>query len=441
MSTELLYLLIGFGALIIGIGIGIYIQRLKTKTNESVWNEKNNQLDSLLGKSESERTLLFERKQSLEIELAKEEEKFKHLEEKFLNQKGEIEKLQEKFTESFKNLANEILDEKSKKFTESNEENIKKILNPLQDKIKEFQGKVQENQEKNIGLHAALKQQLSGLKDLNTQMTKEATNLTKALKGDSKTQGNWGELILENVLEKSNLTKDREYFVQKTIVDHEGHRQVPDVIVNLPGRKKMIIDSKVSLTAYERFSSSENDDDKKRFLKKHIDSLKSHISLLKQKKYEDIYKTESPDFVLMFIPIEPALYLAQNEDNNFFFTAFNSNILLVSPTTLLSVLRTIDTIWKNEKQQQNAIDIANHATSLYTKFNNLLLNLETVGNRINSTQTAYQDAMKKLTGNQNLIKDIDKLEKLGLAPKTKISQKWLDKANVDSEDEQSKLEL
>lgn len=353
---------------------------------------------------------------------------------------------EEKLEEKFQLLANRVLKDNREELTNTNKENIANILNPLKEKIKSFEDKVDKTHSQSIDYHAALRQQILGLKELNNQMSKEANNLTKALKGDSKAQGNWGELVLENVLDKSNLTKDREYFVQKSFVDDNGKRHIPDVIINLPEGKKMIIDSKVSLVAYEKFSSSDTEEDKAFYLKQHLKSLKDHIDNLKNKKYEDLYKTESPDFVLMFIPIEPALYIAQNEDVNFFYSAFNHNILLVSPTTLLSTLRTIDAIWKNEKQQQNALDIAQHASSLYNKFNNLLLDLETVGNRIKSTGKAYEDAMKKLTGNQNLIKDIDKLEKLGVAAKTKISQKWLNKANVanddsDDSDENPKIEL
>jgi DNA recombination protein RmuC len=273
------------------------------------------------------------------------------------------------------------------------------------------------------------------LNEQNVKISEEANNLTKALKGESKTQGNWGELILERVLEKSNLVKDREYFVQKAYTDANGNKVLPDVVIHLPNDKRMVIDSKVSLTAYEKFVSEENEGLKEKYLKDHIQSLKNHIAQLSSKKYEDLHGIQSPDFVLMFIPIEPALYLAQNFDNSFFYTAFQKNILLVSPTTLLSTLRTIDALWSNEKQQQNALEIANHASSLYHKFKILLDDLETVGNRIASTKTAYDGAMKKLTGNQNLIKDINKLEELGISPKDKMKSAWLKKANVNNDDQ------
>lgn len=300
----------------------------------------------------------------------------------------------------------------------------------MKEKIKVFEEKVDRNSENSLSRHAELGKQLQILNEQNLKISEEANNLTKALKGESKTQGNWGELILERVLEKSGLTKDREYFIQKSYQNEEGNKVVPDVVIHLPNDKKMVIDAKVSLRAYEKYVNEENPTVKEKHLKDHLKALNNHILQLSQKKYEDLHELQSPDFVLMFIPVEPALYLAQNLDNSFFYTAFQKNILLVSPTTLLSTLRTIDTIWSNEKQQQNAREIAKHAASLYHKFQNLLNDLTMLGNRLDSTSGAYQDAMKKLTGKQNLIKDIHKLEKLGISPKTKIEPHWLKKADI-----------
>lgn len=378
--------------------------------------EKNNQL-------EKEELLTLNTRQDSEI---------KNLQLKLDEHKAEVEKLQKKFTNDFEVLANKILEEKSTKFTQQNKENIKNILNPLKEKIESFERKVSENQEKSTGMHSALKEQLNQIKDLNTQMSKEANNLTKALKGDNKMQGNWGEEILENVLNKSGLIKDIDYNVQKSFIDDEGVKHIPDVVINLPDGKKMIIDSKVSLTNYEKFSSSESKEEQKKFLKLHIDSLKSHIKILSEKKYENIFNSQSPDFILMFVPIEPALYFAQNTEKDFFYSAFKYNILLVSPTTLLSTLKTIDNLWKNERQQQNAREIAKHSASLYNKFVSLLNDLEIVGRRIKSSNDAYSSAMKKLTGQQNLIKDITKLEELGVSPQKKIEQKWITKSEENT---------
>lgn len=406
----------------------------ENKKQYDTFNSQLNDLKETISKIEKERDVFRDEREGLNIELAQRNSEFENLQQLNIKRDAELNKQQENLENKFKILADKILVDNSEKFSKQNKDSIKNILEPLQNKIKEFEQKVENTHKENFGLHKALENQLGNLKDLNQQMTKEATNLTKALKGDNKAQGNWGELVLERVLEKSGLEKNREYFVQQSIINEDGKRVLPDVVINLPQGKKMIIDSKVSLVAYEQYVNSDEKELKKRFLTQHIQSIKSHINDLSAKKYEDLYKIESPDFVLMFIPIEPALYLAQNEDKNFFHTAFSKNILLVSPTTLLSTLRTIDTIWSNEKQQENAKDIAKHATSLYGKFKNLLDDLETVGNRIKSTGTAYQNAMKKLTGNQNLIKDIDRLEKLGIAPKDRIGQKWRDKANISDTD-------
>lgn len=463
MNDYLLISAIFLVALGIGVYIGKLISALKSKTETGRLEEKNNQLilhieelklqldknledfkydigqlkeefKTEIEKVENDRERIRQEKEDLSLQLAHRNSQFNNLKERNDEQKAEVEKLQEKFSKEFENLANRILEKKSEKFTSLNKQNIENILDPLKEKIKSFEDKVNHNNENFIRRHSELGEQLRNLNEQNIRISEEANNLTRALKGESKTQGNWGELILEKVLEKSGLEKDREYFLQETHVDEDGNRQYPDVVIHLPNDKRMVIDSKVSLVAYEKYMSEEDKDMKERFLKDHIRSLNNHVVQLSNKKYEDLHEMKSPDFVLMFIPIEPALYLAQNIDNTFFYTAFQKNILLVSPTTLLSTLRTIDTIWSNEKQQQNAIAIAKHAASLYHKFKILLDDLKTVGDRINSTKNAYSGAMKKLTGQQNLIKDIDKLEELGIAPKQKISQNWLEKA-YDGQDQ------
>lgn len=431
---------------ILGLGItagiafivGGYIQKLRQQTQVGSLQSENSHLSERLNTYEAQLETrgnqLQESEQireQLKMDLIRREEEQKTLIEKLESNKTELEKLEKRFQTEFENLANKLLETTSDKFTLKNKENIESILKPLNEKIKTFEEKVDQTHKENIAYHSSLKEQIFGLKELNQTMTQEAANLTKALKGDSKAQGNWGEFVLKRVLEKSNLEEGREFFIQQSTVAGDGSRLMPDVVVQLPDNKKMVIDSKVSLTAYERYSSSEDKEEQRKLLKEHINSLKLHIESLHKKKYDELYRIESPDFVLMFIPIEPALYLAQNEDNSFFYSAFEKNILLVSPTTLLSVLRTIDTLWKNEKQQQNAVEIAQHAASLYHKFKILLDDLETVGNRLNSTSQAYESAMKKLTGNQNLIKDIDRLEKLGVSPKSRIENKWLKKAQAD----------
>ncbi|UZH54544.1 DNA recombination protein RmuC [Salinimicrobium tongyeongense] len=463
--TDPTFMAICLAILIFGGLLGYLLANFRGKGIQNVLKERNEQLNNQYqdykvqvqeqvlqlkeqGKQEKEainrqyleacheREEIRGKKDILSTQLTERTSELKNLQEKLEEQKGELEKLQEKFSKEFENLANKILEQKSEKFTSINKENINQILSPLQEKIKLFEEKVEKNSNDFIERHAQLGKQLEYLHEQNVKISEEANNLTKALKGENKTQGNWGELILERVLEKSGLVRDREYFLQKSHETEEGKKLLPDVVLHLPGDKRMVIDSKVSLVAYEKYVNEENQEKRARYLKDHLRSLNGHIQDLSAKKYEDLYKMDSPDFVLMFIPVEPALYLAQNLDSSFFYTAFQKNILLVSPTTLLSVLRTIDTLWSNEKQQQNALEIANHAASLYHKFKLLLDELETLGKRLRSTNTAYDDAMKKLTGQQNLIKDIDQLESLGISPKQKLSQKWLSRANGEENQNQ-----
>jgi DNA recombination protein RmuC len=376
---------------------------------------------------------LSNEKHEIDLRYTQKVSELNNLEEKLNKNKAEVEKLQEKFTKDFEILATKILEEKSIKFTEQNQENIKRILNPLQEKIQTFEKKVEDTHKESIDYHAALRQQIVGLKDLNLQMSKETVNLTKALKGDSKTQGNWGELVLERVLEKSGLEKDREYFVQQSFVNDEGKRILPDVVIHLPDNKKMVIDSKVALTAYEQYVNADDDNEKEKFVKEHLNSLKRHIEQLSEKKYEDIHKIESPDFVLLFIPIEPAFAVALNADNQLYNKAFEKNIVIVTPTTLLATLRTIDSMWNNEKQQRNAIEIAIQAGRLYDQFVNLTDDLIKVGNQLKTVQGSYDSSMKKLTGTGNLIKKVDKLKKLGAKGTKNFNDRLLERALEDED--------
>ena len=357
----------------------------------------------------------------------------KNLQLKLEEHKKEVEQLQDKFSKEFENLANKILEEKSNKFTLQNKENLKIILNPLQEKIKVFEDKVDKTHKESIDYHAALRQQILGLKELNQQMSKETLNLTKALKGDNKMQGNWGELVLERVLEKSGLEKDREYFVQQSFTTDDGKRVLPDVVIHLPDHKKMVVDSKVSLVAYERFINEEDKVLKEQFLKEHIISLKKHIEQLSDKKYEDLYQIESPDFVLLFIPIEPAFAVALNSDNHLYNKAFEKNIVIVTPSTLLATLRTIDSMWNNEKQQRNALEIAKQAGALYDKFQGLLTDLVSIGKRIDDSKKEYSSAMNKLfDGRGNLINSVEKLKKMGAKAKKAIPEKIIERAKREN---------
>ncbi|MEO1009877.1 MAG: DNA recombination protein RmuC [Bacteroidota bacterium] len=438
MNEYLIYLLIGLGALALGYLLGTYIMGLKKKSEQSALKEREQQLQNTISTLEkrlqetAEReTHLQREKEDLGNQIIRYQAHLENLQQKNEEQKTEVERLQEKFTKEFENLANKILEEKSLKFTEQNQKNIKTILNPLQEKIQLFEKKVEESQKENISIHSALKQQLLHLQNQNLKITQEAENLTKALKGDSKMQGNWGELVLERVLEKSGLEKDREYTVQQSFALPDRTRVLPDVIIHLPDGKKMIVDSKVSLTDYERYVNAD-EDFKEKFLKDHINSLRKHVEQLSAKKYEDLYTMESPDFVLMFVPIEPAFAIAINQDNTLYTKAFEKNIIIVTPSTLLATLRTIDSMWNNEKQQRNAIEIARQAGALYDKFEGFVADLTKVGKKMDDAKTEYRGAMNKLVeGRGNIVTSIERLKKMGAKAKKSIPEPILKRAQDD----------
>lgn len=382
----------------------------------------------------NEREHIRKEKDYLNVELTRRNADFENLKIRSDEQKEEVNQLQTKFTKEFENLANKILDEKSSKFTEQNKENIKNILTPLQERISTFEKKVEETHKESIITHASLKQQIVGLKDLNEQMSKEATNLTRALKGDNKAQGNWGELVLERVLEKSGLEKDREYFVQQSFTREDGSRAMPDVIIHLPDGKRIIIDSKVTLVAYERFVNEEDETLKEVYLKEHIASLKKHVEQLSSKNYQDVYDVQSLDFVLLFVPIETAFSIAINTENSIYNQAFEKNIVIVTPSTLLATLRTIDTMWNNEKQQRNALEIAKQAGSLYDKFEGLMKDLMGIGKKIDDTKKDYAAAMNKLVdGRGNLVNSVEKLKKMGAKAKKTLPEAILNRAKDNDE--------
>lgn len=453
MPDTIILLLAFVIALALGVFIGKLIFTNKSASEKNVLEERNNSLlatidqlkqqsqNELLGiekqlvQAHAERDSLRNAKEALSVQLAKRETDFDNLMERMREQRQETEELREKFTKEFENLANKILEEKSNKFTEQNRENLKNILSPLQEKIHLFEKKVEDTHKESIDHHAALRQQILGLREMNEQMSKETLNLTKALKGDAKMQGNWGELILERVLEKSGLEKGREYFVQHSHVTDEGSRIQPDVVINLPDGKKMIVDSKVSLVAYERYVNEEDDTLRVIHLKEHVNSLKRHVDQLSDKNYHDIYQIESPDFVLLFVPIEPAFACALNEDTTIYNKAFERNIVIVTPSTLLATLRTIDSMWTNQKQQENAYEIARQAGALYDKFEGFISDLTKVGNKMKDAQAEYQNAMSKLVdGRGNIITSIEKLKKMGAKAKKSLPDNILNRAMQQEED-------
>ena len=346
-----------------------------------------------------------------------------YLKEQLLTQKDELTQLQNKFKIEFEQLAQKILEEKSKKFTDHNEEKISAILLPLREKIMQFEQKVENVNKEQIDRNATLIEQIKQLGKMHAIMSTETQNLTKALKSDNKVQGNWGEVVLESILEKSGLRKDYEYFIQPSYQNEEGRQVRPDVIVQLPDNKHVVIDSKVSLIAYEQCVNSEDDQERLRFTKAHIASIRQHVKGLSEKKYHLIDQLNSPDFVLLFIPIEPAFHIAIHEDRQLFQDAFDRNIIIVSTSTLLATLRTISSIWKQEYQNKNSQEIALQAGRLYDKFVAFTEDLQKVGQRINQTQDSYQTAMNKLqTGNGNLIRSANKLKELGVKTTKNITQ-------------------
>ncbi len=337
-----------------------------------------------------------------------------NLAEKLENQKGEIEELQKRLTSEFENIASKILKERSDEFSLSNHKNLSEILNPLKERIQNFEKKVDETYDKELRDKISLREEVRKLTELNARVSEEANNLTKALKGDVKKQGNWGEVILERVLERSGLTKGQEYEREEVVEGADMSVQRPDVIIHLPDNKHIIIDSKVSLVAYERLMSAETEDQRAAYLKEHINSLRSHVKLLGDKNYQNAQNINTPDFVLLFLPIEASFSVAVQGDSEIFAYAWERKIVIVSPTTLLATLRTISSIWKQENQTKNAQEIARLSGTLYDKFIGFAEDMAKIKANIDRTSSSYDDAMKKMKdGNGNIIRTAEKIKELG----------------------------
>jgi DNA recombination protein RmuC len=337
-----------------------------------------------------------------------------NLAEKLENQKIEIEGLQKRLTAEFENIATKILKDRSDEFSASNHKNLSEILNPLKERILLFEKKVDETYDKELRDKISLREEVRKLTELNTRVSEEANNLTKALKGDVKKQGNWGEVILERVLERSGLTKGQEYEREEVVDGADMSVQRPDVIIHLPDNKHIIIDSKVSLVAYERFVSAEADEHRATHLREHVNSLRSHVKLLSEKNYQNAQNLNTPDFVLMFLPIEASFSVAVQGDSEIFAYAWERKIVIVSPTTLLATLRTITSIWKQENQTKNAQEIARLSGALYDKFIGFAEDMTKIKVNIDRTSNAYDDAMKKMKdGTGNIIRTAEKIKELG----------------------------
>ncbi len=349
---------------------------------------------------------------------------------------GRIESLneaKEALTSQFKNLANEILEDKSKRFTEQNAASLDALLKPLQTKLTEFKEQVNNSYGNEARERFALKSEIERLANLNLRMSDETRSLTQALKGDSKVQGNWGELVLESILESSGLRKGEEYMVQDSHTQSDGSRLQPDVVIKLPEGRSLVVDSKVSITAYARYAETTDPDTAERELAAHIQSLRQHIQGLSGKNYSSLYGVGSVDFVLMFVPIEPAFLLALKTAPNLYQEALAKNIVLVCPSTLMATLRTVAHLWRQDHQNRNALEIAKQCGSLYDKFVGFVDDLEKLGQRLDQAQTSYHDAFNKLkTGKGNLIRSAEKVRELGVKPSKNLSAPLIESSS-DSE--------
>lgn len=425
METIQLIATVAFGCL-----VGFVIARLLVAPRIAA-------LQLIKGAAEQQSAVHTFEKQKLETALAEKEQMIRkliadlsqsktaleHLGEKLTSQKEEVETLQQKFSATFRNLANEILEEKSAKFTEQNKTNIHDLLFPLGEKIKDFEKKVEETYDNELREKVSLKTEIKGLFELNKQLSEEANNLVRALKGDSKQQGNWGEMILEKILEQSGLAKDREYTLQHATQNTEGRSIQPDAIIFLPGNKHLIIDSKVSLIAYEQAVNALSSEERARFLKEHLQSVKNHVRLLSDKKYHTAEGTHAPDFVFLFLWSESAFSAALQLDAEIFHYAWARNIAIVSPTTIWANLKTISHLWRTEQQNRNAEEIARQGADLYDKFVGFVDDLQTIGKKMEEAKKSHDDAMNKLrTGSGNLVRRVEKMKQLGLKPSKSFPQ-------------------
>lgn len=427
--------ILALGALVLGFLLAMFIAS-RTKAQILVsQNEKTQALQEALNESEKQKSVVLEtlRLRTVEIQHIQQElaqnlvlanaralevatlsTTNDNLLEKLENQKTEIENLQKRLTTEFENIANKILKERSDEFSVANHKNISEILNPLKEKIQLFEKKVDETYDKELRDKISLREEVRKLTELNTRVSEEANNLTKALKGDVKKQGNWGEVILERVLERSGLTKGQEYEREEVITGADDSVQRPDVIIHLPDNKHIIVDSKVSLVAYERFMTAESEERQLYYLKEHINSIRSHVKLLSEKNYQNARDINTPDFVLMFIPIEASFSIAVQGDGELFSYAWERKIVIVSPTTLLATLRTISSIWKQENQTKNAQEIARLSGALYDKFIGFTEDMVKIKANIDRTSGAYDDAIKKMKdGTGNIIRTAEKIKELG----------------------------
>jgi len=436
-NTQLLFLLI-FGWLLIGLICWLYFKNTFAKgylseaeiraqfVSKEVYHTLQIQNDTF-------RADVNEKDQEI-IQLHKivsaKEQNLLHLEERLAQQKEELTGMQARFKSEFENLANKILEEKSQKFTTQNQVQMAHILSPLKEKIKDFETSIQQKYMDETKERVSLKKEIEQLKDLNIQLSEDAANLVSALKGDSKVQGDWGEMQLQTLLEKAGLQEGIHFLTQRSYLDEKGKRKRPDFIINMPDGKHLVIDSKVSLKAYEQYFNGSEKGQKTTFLNLHIESIRNHIKDLGSKNYTQLYQINTPDYLLMFIPIESAFAVAVQKNSNLFMEALERNIVLVTTSTLLATMRTVAFIWKQEKQKKNVIEIARQSGMLYDKFVNFVDDLKSIGARLNQTQTAYSDAMNKLVDSKKfgdtLIGRAEKIKHLGAKASKKLPSEFLE---------------
>ncbi|MDA8566915.1 DNA recombination protein RmuC [Schleiferiaceae bacterium] len=367
---------------------------------------------------------------SLQAKLEAAQEKIKEQQENFAAQREQAKADKESMANEFKVLAEKILDEKTKQFKTTNSEELDKLLAPFKQKLTDFETTVKENHKEELKNSGALMENIKALKNMNDQLTAEASGLAKALRGDTKKQGNWGEFVLERALEMSGLTKNQEFFVQNSETTADGRRLQPDVIIQLPEDKKIIVDSKVSLVSWEAYANTEEEDSKKH-MKSLIASIQTHIKQLSEKDYPQLYDGATPEFVLLFIPIEAAFMEATKFDGTLYELAFSKKIILVSTSTLLATLKTIAMAWRQEKQTRNVIEIADAGGKLYDKFVGLSEDLLKLGDQFNTAQKTYESSMNKMVdGRGNLITQVERLKKLGSKTKKELDSRMIERANL-----------